>query len=56
MVYKRIKINNFMILMLLFFLFFCKVDDSFAKEVEVKTEVKLRLGLKQISETLDLEN
>ncbi len=57
MVYKRLKINKYMFLMLLFSLFFFRVRDSYAKEVEVKTEVKLRLGLKQISEeTMNLKD
>lgn len=57
MVYKRVLINNLMFLMLFLSVFFIKIDTSFAKEVEVKTEVKLILGLKQISEeTMNLKD
>lgn len=57
MVYKKVLINNLMFLMLFISIFFIKLDTSFAKEVEVKTEVNLLLGLKQISEeTMNLKD
>lgn len=57
MVYKKKLINNLMFLMILFSLVFIRPSKSYAGEIEVKTEDKLILGLKQISaETLNLKD
>ncbi len=57
MIYKRVLINNLIFLMLLISVFFIKADTAFAKEVKVKTENTLILGLKQISEeTMNLKD
>ena len=57
MVYKRVLINNLMFLMLFVSLFFVKSETVFAKEIKVKTEDTLILGLKQISEeTMNLKD
>lgn len=57
MVYKRDLINNLIFLMLFISVFFIKANTVFAKEVKVKTENTLILGLKQISdETMNLKD